>query len=151
MYKSEFEYTLKSHLKYADISTGQMSVTDKLVLLAPSKRHGNLVSKFRQKLILAITKHTENKKPSKKNSSDSEEQIEGSEGEKFVKFLYTLSDIDMSEMFDIFGTLLVSGICLIPPVSNTRKILLTESLCNDLSINDFESMMGDYILNFFLS
>lgn len=141
MQKSEFEFILNgTSVKYHD--AGQEVFAKSLTLYAPSMLTLKYSFKLKQELMRAMADLME--KTFKKDAKKQEVAKESS-SEDLITMLM-MSRIDLVEYSEDFKSLLLAdGICL---VDGKVKILPTH--INQLSIDDFSRLMGEYILNFFM-
>ena len=149
MVKSEFEFKLDSLLNYA--KEGVIETVDTLVLKAPSAKHAQLISKIKQQLIRAFKQQYEDNKNKPKDNSQQESSDDSMTPTMLMNLVYSSAVIDMGEFTELFKNLLLSGVCLIPPVTQTKKMELQLATYDSLSHSDLERLTGEYLLTFLLS
>jgi hypothetical protein len=142
MLKTSFEYELSQPIKYTekgDFTEGQL-----LVFYAPSMKSIGIASKLKQGFIKALKPFMDDSSQGKKTTNRNQSK-EASASEWVL--LLMLSDVDMSEIYEHFQSLLCEpGICKIEDSKD-----MTKSVLENISIADMENLLGEYAQNFLLS
>jgi hypothetical protein len=144
--KIDFEFTLNAPVNYAN--KGLLEQTNTLLLFAPSAKQAKLAYAITQTIVRAFKQQNDDNKSeaaSTKESTDTKITPE-----ILLILLYSSPVVDMGSLADIFKKLLLSGVCVIPPITSQSRIELTESIYNDLTCNDLDRLMAEYALTFLL-
>lgn len=139
-YKSEFTFELIKPLPYH--RDGEQVFAKEIILKAPSNKQQHETSKLKQGFHRAIheLQNSEAANSKKNKNKDNEEDINGED----IISMIMASKIDFGEYQQVFGSLLRNDIGWI----ENEKI--TMPIYNNISDEDFEKMMGEYIANFLL-
>lgn len=142
MLKKEFDFILQEGIQYSE--NGAFPIAKKLTLKAPSNKQRKIVSKLQQGLIQALmstTKYSNQNKEIKKDKTS----LDGGFTADVVLMLLQASDIDISSYMENFKELLTSNICLVD-----GKLPLNSQQYDELSIEEGDRLLGEYIINFLL-
>jgi hypothetical protein len=154
--QKDFEFTLKSDVKYHQ--NGETVKAKKLLLRAPSIKHGKICAKLQQSykraygdqqeklLKIGLEKMGELIKEVRKTKTEEIEAIKKSNREDIVELLQTSSSVNFDDFLDLFKELILSdGVCLLD-----GKINLLEIHYEVISYNEIISLVGEYFTNFLL-
>lgn len=150
-YKSEFTFTLIKPVTYQE--KGQAGVVStEIRLMAPSNKQRRQVAILKEGFFGAIDETQSKNKLSKEEIASAKEDIAATEEDdafgvpQILYLLLSAKSVDLNKYQEAFRELLLNEIAW---VSETQK--LTAPIYDELSIDDTESMMGEYISNFLLS
>ncbi len=134
--KTEFRYQLSTPLKYH--YRGDEVEAAFIVLSAPTSRHMKECSKIKQAFMRAIP------------DSDADATGEGGDmskvtGHEIMAMIAASDKVELGHVLDTAKKLFTSGLAMIE--GETR---LTSHLVDEMSLDDFELMTGEYIANFTL-
>ena len=137
--KSEIIVQLTTPLKYS--ANGGFEEANELILKAPSNKHRRQANELKQGFFRALkgSADASGNVETTANASDHE-----TTGDEIVTALM-MSDIDYCKYIETFRELLINGICY---VTETEK--LTSPLFDKLSLDDTDTLLGEYLANFLL-
>lgn len=157
-YKDEFIFELSKPLEYH--KKGEIAFTNELILKAPSSNKKRFTSKLRQGYYAAqielssifdkmldkgeLEKRREDEE--KKESSKSEEQKKEDLMETFLTCMRSTTKVDYGDYHDTFKEFLTRDIAFC-----SEDIAITKTVYNDISDNDTERLLGEYMANFLLT
>jgi hypothetical protein len=158
MMQKDFEFILKSNVDYHQ--NGESVKAKKLLLRAPSIKHGKLCAKLQQSykraqndqqeklLKVGIEKMGQLIKEIKKTKTDEADAKSANvNGKEIIELLQSSSSIEFSDFLDLFKELLLSGgVCLLD-----GKIDLLEIHYEKMSYSEIINLIGEYFTNFLLS
>ncbi len=133
----EFDFNLSRAIDYTN--KGEQKKGEILTLKAPNSKQQAPRVKLQQGFFRAIA---DQKGGSENEQNDADVKIEGAE----ILALMLSSDVDMVEYHETFRKLMISGVCLVE-----GEEPLTGTLFDMLSLDDIDSLLGDYLANFILS
>ena len=137
--KSEHEVILTSKVAYHHGGEKKQAVS--VLLLAPSYKQIKETVKIKQFFFQAIASMQDAKKELEQDDSPEMEM----DGEAVVSMMF-MSDVDMNKVFDEAKKLLTSGVAKIDGVET-----LNDSMIESLSVDDFEKIVGEYLINFIIA
>jgi len=151
--QKDFEFILKSDVKYHQ--AGESVKAKKLLLRAPSIKHGKICAKLQQCyqraqidqqeiiLKLGMEKMGQLIKMTKDSKSE-DSQPKVANGKEIVSLLQQSIKVDFSDFLDLFKELLLSsGICMLD-----GKIDLLELHYDSISYAEIIQLLGEYFSNF---
>lgn len=139
-YKSEFTFKLIKPLSYHDGGNSE-AISKELILKAPSNKQRRQTAKLKQGFFRAVGDMSKNNQNDSNSSDDS-----GEMGGTQVLTMIMMSKVDLGDYQDVFRELLLNDICFL----NENEKLKSHTYEN-LSGEDSEKLMGEYIANFLLS
>lgn len=128
---------LSQPLEYS--SKGQAMEAKSITLYAPTRKAFKHNAKLKQLTMQAMASMAESRTASTADSSENELR-----GKDLMTMLYA-SDIDIDELSNTFQTIVTN--------SSAAKIgdeTITEHLLDKLSMDDYDNLMGEYIVTFLL-
>ena len=137
--KKEFTFLLEDEIQYS--KDGEFVKTKKLLLIAPSNKQRRDVIRLQQSFMQAIKSSMNSFSDSKAKKTTGNETLKGDE----IIAMLLMSEIDICAMLDSFRDLLLSGSCLLD-----GKVDFKEIHFDEISINDSQKLMGEFIANFLL-
>ena len=143
MHKTTFNFKLSEKIKYSN--KGSMVETDKLTLLCPSNKNRLDVLKL-QHIVMTCFKDMQSTfkdMNAEQKASDTSNSDIG--GDEIIGLMLMSDNLNIEELEETFKSLMFSGICKLD-----GEVNLTESLYENFSCNDTNSLMGEYISNFLL-
>ncbi len=153
MKKSEIEFCLKSPIKYAG-DGGVQSDGFKLILKAPTGRNLYQRALLKQQLMIAFQwmesqkpKNAQSDKPDDVKKSDtalSDEDV-SDVGDALALAIYAAPGVAINIVLGEFSKLLIEGACSVEGEKD-----LTKSLLDKISLDDLDSMLGQYLANFIM-
>ncbi len=154
-FQSEFTFTLRKPIPWINQSNhGTEEFASELLLKAPSNRQRRQTAALSQGFLRAIhygqqsaqaQKHIEDvnfRSKNTNNTGDKDKILTGAE----ILSAVMLSDVDYVTYQEIFRTLLLAGVA---SVSDGQK--LTPAMYDDMSAEDSQNLMGEYIAIFLIS
>ena len=138
--KTEFEYKLSSPVKVA--KAGQEELCFILTLRAPTAKHRSHLIRIKQGLLKAIVCLQKNADPNRPEHPDDNKIPSGAD---LIAILY-ISDVDLAGLEDEFRALMLAGI-----TSLGDGIALNVHHMDQMSLEDFEGVFGEYLVNFIMS
>ncbi len=145
--KTEFEYKLSTPVKVA--KKGDEELVFKIKLKAPTAKHRAHMIRLKQGFLKAVIS-AQNSATIKNARADADTMAEAAEakidGAAIIGLLY-ISDIDVAALEEEFRNLLLAGICEVDEGINLNAHMLDSCV----SLEDFESIMGEYLANFIVS
>lgn len=140
---SEFTHTLTSPIKVARKAEEELVFT--LRLKSPTARHRAHLIRLKQGFLRAAVSAQRNQ--SLVNDAPKAAEPEDAEitGEAIMALLY-ISDVDLAGLEDEFRLLLLAGVC-----ETEDGVVVNPHTIEQLSLHDFEAMMGAYLANFIIS
>lgn len=132
-----FDFNLSGPINYHAEGTSEEGHS--LTLAAPSVKARKKSAKLKQGVMRAVS--------SLQGNADTQSDKKGKEdikGEEILA-LIQMSDIDYGEYIDTFIDLLCKGVCKIED-----KVEITSNIAEDISFEDMEKLMGEYLVNFIL-
>lgn len=139
--KSEFEFILTRSISY--MKDGETIETKSLILKAPSRNNGRIVSKLRQGFYRGM-RSLQKENISNELIKESSEKNDISAVEIVV--MMDMSDTEMDAYEDLFEKLLLNDICYV-----NEKQKLTKSIAEKIDCEDFTRLLGEYLENFTMS
>lgn len=145
--KSQFDFELTTPLKYH--KDGDSAEARILVLKAPAKKHRKQSIRIKQGFFQAMQYHQANNSSSEKAVEEAKKKIEAGDetitGQEIMMMLY-MSDVDIERFDEAFDKLLLSpGICMVDDA-----VQLTGPILDELSEEDTDRLLGEYLENFFV-
>lgn len=147
--KSEITVPLATSLKYS--VSGGFEDANELILKAPSNKHRRHAIKLKQGFFQALKASADDSGNVKALDSDDDDEAGNKEvddeltGDKVVAILI-MSNIDYGKYIDTFRELLLNDICFV-----AEGVKLTTPLFDSLSLDDTDTLLGEYLANFLLS
>lgn len=138
---SEFDYQLIDPIGYH--YKGEVIEGTFITLKAPSSKNTVECAQLKQAFFRAIPQSEGNVELS---SSDKKEAEEALTGESIISLLSMSSKVDLSVVLLTAKKLFCSGIAL---MEGETKI--TAPIISEMSYDDLESMLGEYLVNFILA
>ncbi len=139
--KTEHEVVLTSLVKYSH--AGESLEATSVLLIAPSANQLKNTVSLKQYFFQAITSMDDGKEGDDKAKAKAKD-IE-MDGGAVMSMMY-MSKIDMNDLFDDAKKLLTSGVAKLD-----GKEPLTDALIEKISVNDYEKIVGEYLVNFILA
>ncbi len=136
--KTEFNYTLTTQFKYAD-GTGEQVPAKFITFYAPTRKCIKECSALKQAFFRAM-----NEQDTSKATGETEVEIES----KDIMALLAISNkVDLPDVMEVAAQLfLLPGIALVDGEHKFKTALMDR-----VSVDDFENMLGEYLLNFTLA
>lgn len=138
--KSEIIVQLSTPIKYS--VSGGFEDANELILKAPSNKHRRQANELKQGFFQAL-------KGSADSSGNVETTADASDhettGDEIVTALM-MSDIDYGKYVETFRELLLNDVCYV-----TDAVKLTNPLFDALSLDDTDTLLGEYLTNFLLA
>jgi len=139
--KSEFDFHLTGPLRYA--YQGDQVDASFVRFFAPSSKVSRECAALKQAFMRAVPKNQDDAGAGAE-TPDKEPQISGSD---VITVLAMSPDVDLPDLLDVGRRLfLAPGVAMVD-----GETKLTKNLLDNLSQDDFESMVGDYMANFTLA
>lgn len=140
---SEFKYTLQSPVKVA--RAGEEELIFNLTLKSPTAKHRSHLIRLKQGFLKAAVSAQRNNVIGNAENKTVEPEDQEITGDAIMALLY-ISDIDLAALEEEFRTLLLAGICEV-----LEGVNLNPYTAEQLSLQDFEGIMGAYMANFIIS
>ena len=145
--KSQFDFELTTPIKYQ--KDGEFHEARVIAVKAPSKKHRKQSIRIKQGFYQAMQYHQANNASSEKAVEEARKKLEeGDEtitGQEIMMMLY-MSDVDIERFDEAFDKLLLSpGICMVDDA-----VQLTTPILDELSEEDTDRLLGEYMENFFV-
>lgn len=141
-YKSEFIFQLTTPIFYQEGGDARVP-TNEIILKAPSNKQRRETAKLKQGFFRAMKElQSENNNNEDVKKEGKEEQFGGTQ----MLSIIMMSKVDLVEYQETFRQLLLNNIAF---VKEGQK--LTSHAYDDISGEDSDNMMGEYISNFLLS
>jgi len=149
---SPFDYTVKGK--------GEKRTASFITLTAPTMKQHRSASRLKQSVMTLVRKDSlENEKTSSLKTIDpKEDSKEESEEESdedsditadlILTLLFCSNSIDINVVFDQAKALFIEGVALIDGEKNQK---FNVHLIDQMSIDDFQNLVGEYIANFILA
>lgn len=134
----EFDYPLTTGIDYA--KGGEQVEGVFIKLIPPSSKQLTHCAMLKQSFIRAITEQAKDAAESDKSESDVEIS-----GQDIIYLLYGSASVDMGKILLSAIELFKSGVALID-----GEVKLTKPLLDEMSNDDLEGMLGEYLANFIL-
>ena len=138
----ETRYELKNPIKYMAGGQGEREGSF-ITIRAPAFKHMESFVPVKQAFTNAVFKFQDSAETDDSNRNDDNEKTEIDPTEAMT-LLYNYPD-DLSEIFKHARKLLSSGVAMIE-----GETKLTQSLIDDMALEDAEGLIGSYIVNFIM-
>lgn len=135
----EFDFPLSTKIPYA--KDGEEVKGSFIKFTAPSSKQLTQCSMLKQSFIRAVTEQAKNN-PDAANEADDGKKIKG---EDIIYLLYGSESVDMGKILLSAIELFKSGVAMIE-----GEAKLTKPLLDEISNDDLEGMLGEYLANFIL-
>ena len=140
-FKKEFNFTLSTSIQYAN--KGEMVEASFISLKAPNSKLLNITSDLKQAFFRAFPKSSESQ-PSTEEKKKDDLELSGD---------MVMTMISMSESVELKSVLLLAkelftqrGVALVD-----GEVQLTKPLIEEMDVDDFQDMVGEYLVNFILA
>lgn len=130
-------YHLKNSLKYA--VKGDHLSAEFVEMRPPTYRQIDKVAPLKQALMSAILDVRDNKTDDDGAKKGNEEKIDGA---TYILLLYQGKG-DIARIMSNARNLILSGVFLVDGETS-----ITQPILDDISVDDFEGLLGEYIVNF---
>jgi len=137
--KKEIDFPLTTKIKYA--KEGEEVKGTFIKLIPPSSKQLVQCALLKQSFIRAVTEQAKNN-PDAGDSNESDSKISGQD---IIYLLYGSESVDMGKILLSARELFNSGVAMVEGVVN-----LTKPLLDEMSNDDLEGMLGEYLANFIL-
>ena len=138
--KKEVEIVLTEVLSYTPKGSGEMKEAISVILTPPSLKQLKHTTVLKQSFFQAISSMADDKA-----SSDDSGLAPEMAGSDVIAMIF-MSDVNVTAMFDSAKELFKSGVAKLDGTQDFNDIIL-----NKLSVEDFENMVGEYLVNFILA
>lgn len=135
-------YTLISQFDYS--VKGDTVTAEFIELTAPTSKNMYQCADLKQAFFRAISEH--NKTQNSPADSEEDTKIEDLTPIELISALYASNTVDMKEILGVSVELFKSGVA---KVDGETK--LTKPLIDEMSTDDLEGILGEYLLNFILA
>lgn len=142
--ENEFIYELKTKFEYS--FKGEMREASFISLRAPTMKEHNLASKLKQSIYNLIKNETQENDTQEKKTEKSTDDDAEITAELILMMMFASNNIDINVVFEQAKELFGSGLALI---DGEQK--LNNPLVQKMSIDDFQNLIGEYIVNFILA
>jgi len=139
-YKTEIEFNLSSPVKYH--AGGKIEESYTLILKAPSNRVGRQCNQLKQGFMRALKGLADSSGDVKVHNGDAKKQE--ITAEEIIEVLQ-MSEIDYSDYVETFKSLLTNKMAMV-----SNDIALNGVMFDELSIDDTDKMLGEYLESFLL-
>ena len=140
---TEFNYTLKAPVKVA--KGGEEELVFILKLKCPTAKHRAHLIRLKQGFLkAAVSAQRSNAMQVESNAPQEDEGHSEITGDAIMALLY-ISDVDLVGLEDEFRSLLLAGVCEV-----LEGVNLNSHTAEQISLNDFEGLMGEYLANFII-
>jgi len=136
--KTEIEYILTTGIEFH--KGGELAVSKNVLLLAPSSKQLKHTVAMKQAFFQAISSFESEKK--KESTKTDEFEMSGSD---VLSMLY-MSTVDMEKFFNSARELFKSGAALLDGKQQFNDLMIDK-----VSVEDFEGMVGEYLINFIIA
>lgn len=140
--KSEIVVPLTTPLKYS--IGGGFEDANELILKAPSNKHRRQASLLKQGFFRALKGSADASGNVETNATASASEHETT-GDEIVTAIM-MSDVDYGKYVESFRELLINDACFV-----AESIKLTSPLFDSLSLDDTDTLLGEYLANFLLA
>jgi len=140
--REDIKYELKTPIKYTTGSQGMVEGSF-ITITPPAFKHMESFVPIKQAFTNSVLKLQGNVATDDSNINDTNEKTEIDPNEAMT-LLYNYPD-DLSEIFKHARKLLSSGVAMIE-----GETKLTQSLIDDMALEDAEGLIGSYIVNFIM-
>jgi len=137
--KTEIEFVLSKPVPYAH--GGEQVEATSVVLIAPSQKQLQHTAILKQGFFQAINSVSESS-----NATSQPEKQEEMTGEDLLSMMYMAKDVDMTQILLAARELFKSGVAKLDGVQDLNLPLIEK-----ISADDFEKMVGEYLINFILA
>ena len=138
---SEIEVALTTPVPYKPAGSGEMVDATKVVLTAPSSKQLQYTVILKQGFFQALGSISDNTKP----ISNDDKQIE-MRGEDILSMMFMADNVEMTKIFLAAKELFRSGVAKLDGIQE-----LNQPLIDKISAEDFEKILGEYLVNFILA
>lgn len=142
MSETEFDFPLTQDFSYSH--KGDQVDARFIKLTAPTSRHSKECAALKQAFFRA-----QNSFVAQARESDAEPSGEKITGDDVIMMMAASKDVDLPDVFDVARKLFTSG--TIAVVDGEPGCRLTSALVDKMSQEDFEVMLGEYLVNFTLA
>lgn len=139
-FQTEFEFPLTKPFTYS--AKGEQVTATSITLSAPTSRNSDECAALKQAFMRAIPK--EAKRESDTTITKDDDKIDADD---VIQIMAMSIDVDLPQVFKVAKKLFTSG--TIAMVDGEQK--LTNNLVEKMDQNDFELMLGEYLVNFTLA
>jgi hypothetical protein len=140
--ETEFQYVLKQPFSYA--SHGEQVDAKFIAFTAPTSKTSRECAALKQSFFRAMSERNEAGGQTVSTATEVETEIESAD---VIALLAMSKDVDLPEVMDIAKRLFqMPGIALVD-----GETKFGTSLVDKVSIDDFEDMIGEYMVNFILA
>jgi hypothetical protein len=137
--KTEIEVTFETPVPYT--TGGELVEATSVVLIAPSAKHLQYTAILKQGFFQAINSVSESQ--SKQAEPEKEAEMKGDD---LLSMMYMAKDVDITKIHLAARELFKSGVGKLDGVQD-----LNQPLIDKISADDFEKMVGEYLINFILA
>ena len=140
----EFDFKLTEEVSYA--SKGDFKKTDHLLLKAPKVRQMPLVSALKEVITKSFVAQTYKASADPQGAIDAQEAV--ITGDALMVVIMGSGSAEehfYNDFCRIFEKLMLTGVCTLD-----GEVKMNENTFSEISIDDLESLMGEYTLNFLL-
>lgn len=138
--KSEIIVQLTTPLKYS--ADGGFKDANELILKAPSNKHRRQANELKQGFFQALKGSADTSGAVETTADASDHETTGDE----IIAALMMSDIDYCKYVETFRELLLNDVCYV-----TDDVKLTNPLFDKLSLDDTDTLLGEYLTNFLLA
>lgn len=138
--KTEIIVQLTTPLKYS--TDGGFKDANELVLKAPSNKHRRQANELKQGFFQALKGSADTSGTVETTADASDHETTGDE----IIAALMMSDIDYCKYVETFRELLLNDVCYV-----TDDVKLTNPLFDKLSLDDTDTLLGEYLTNFLLA
>ncbi len=138
--KSEIIIQLTTPLQYS--VNGQFEDSHELILKAPSANRRRQCNELRQGFMKGMMGMSNNSSDVKKADEDKKEELKPGD----IVTVLMMSDVDFGKYVETFREVLTSGACEV-----VEGVKLTNPLFDKLSLQDQDTLLGEYLSNFLLA
>lgn len=137
--KKEIDFPLNKKIPYA--KDGEQVKGSFVKMFPPSSKQLTQCAFLKQSFIRAVTEQARNNPNAEKESGD-EARIKGQD---IIYLLYGSESVDMAKILLSAIELFKSGVAMIE-----GEVKMTKPLLDEMSNDDLEGMLGEYLANFIL-
>jgi hypothetical protein len=140
--RSSIEVTLSKKIEVH--KKGESLFSNKITLIAPSLSNIDKIC-FLKHTILSAFKKAGSENNDRKQNVTSEDASDISNADQLVSVLYmSIESTDIAHVFSEFRDLLIDG------CGKVEDVVVTNPVLNQLCLEDFEKLLGEYLENFLL-
>ncbi len=145
MYITDFSYTLQHPVGFAN--NGSKDEITTIILSSPSANQLQASRKLKQHVMRGLMDISNRNKGNSETLDDTQADDEdvSIDAKAYIAMLYS-SSLDIEEYFNAFKDLLRKGVAKI----NDTDVKLITDLYDELSPEDAENILGEYIANFLI-